>query len=147
MAESAAGRTRLDVYLKRTIGKGSYGQVKYCVATVNRRPVVFAVKIVDKKCRTYRNNPSAIDREIAILRQVSHPNLVLLIKTAADSRHVYMYMEYCKYTRRPGKGAFKGRRGDWTDRKKTRPMCLGRGYWGSILISISRTNDIRRNLE
>lgn len=91
-------RETLKVYLKKTIGKGSFGCVKYCVAMVNNESVGFAVKIISKHSTMYRYNSTVVEREISILEKIHHPNLILLIKFVNYRHYVYMYMEYCKYT-------------------------------------------------
>jgi len=95
-ANNTNDRSTLQVYLKKTVGKGSFGRVKYCVATVDDEPVGFAVKIIDKQSVTYRYNSSAIEREISILKKIHHPNLILFIKIVNYRHYVYMYMEYCR---------------------------------------------------
>lgn len=94
---SATKKQTLKVYLKKTIGKGSFGRVKYCMAMVNNESVGFAVKIINKHSTMYRYNGSVLEREVSIWEQCQHPNLILLIKIVNYRHCVYMYMEYCKY--------------------------------------------------
>jgi len=91
-------KSKIKVYFENTIGKGTFGQVKYCVANVNNETIGFAVKIIDKKSSVYKCNKSAINREIIISKKVNHPSLIKFIKIIIHSSYVYMYMEYCKYT-------------------------------------------------
>ncbi|XP_022165459.1 CBL-interacting protein kinase 21-like [Myzus persicae] len=88
--------SKIKVYFENTIGKGTFGQVKYCVANVNNETIGFAVKIIDKKSAVYQSNKSAINREIIISKKVNHPSLIKFIKIIIHRHHVYMYMEYCK---------------------------------------------------
>lgn len=90
-------KSALKVYLQKTIGKGSFGCVKYCVAVVNNESIGFAVKIINKNSTSYRYNSAVIEREISILKKVHHPNLIMFIKINNYNNYVYMYMEYCKY--------------------------------------------------
>lgn len=94
----ANSKRTLKVYLKNTIGKGTYGRVKYCVADLDNETVGFAVKII-KKNNSAKNgpdeSPSAIEREISILEKIKHPNLVFFIQIANHRRKVYLYMEFC----------------------------------------------------
>ncbi|XP_025203368.1 CBL-interacting protein kinase 1-like [Melanaphis sacchari] len=88
--------TQIKVYFKNTIGKGTFGKVKYCVAKVNNKTIGFAVKIINKKSSICQCNKSAIKREIIISKKVNHPNLIKFIKIIIHNHYVYMYMEYCK---------------------------------------------------
>lgn len=91
-------KSKMKVFFENTIGKGTFGQVKYCVANVNNETIGFAVKIIDKKSSAYRCNKTAINREIIISKKVNHPSLIKFIKIIIHHNYVYMYMEYCKYT-------------------------------------------------
>lgn len=94
--ETTVGSMELKIYLKRIIGKGSFGRVKYCVAMMNERPVSFAVKIIDKLSTVYQRNRMAIDREISIIEMIRHVNLVTCFSVAHHHHNVYIFMEYCK---------------------------------------------------
>lgn len=87
----------LSVHMKKVIGKGSFGHVRYCRAVVNDERVGFAVKIINKHSLMYYYNKEAVDREVSILKKIHHPNLVLFIKIVDYGHYVYMYMECCKY--------------------------------------------------
>lgn len=85
---------QVKVYLKKTIGRGTFGCVKYCTAKVNNKSVgSFAVKIVKK----YSGTCSYYNREIFISKIVQHPNLMKVTKIVKRPQHNYMFMEYCKY--------------------------------------------------
>lgn len=84
----------VKVYLKKTIGRGTFGCVKYCTAKVNNKPIgSFAVKIIKKYSETYSN----YNREIFISKIVQHPNLMKVTKIVKHPQYNYMFMEYCKY--------------------------------------------------
>lgn len=67
---TTAYNSQIKVYFKNTIGKGTFGQVKYCVAKVNNETIGFAVKIIDKKSSVFQCNKSLIKREIMISKKV-----------------------------------------------------------------------------
>ncbi|VVC30680.1 Protein kinase domain,Protein kinase-like domain,Serine/threonine-protein kinase, active [Cinara cedri] len=96
--DGTAVRRKASVYLKQIIGAGAFGRVWYCVTVGLRRreTVDLALKIVNKQPRPGLSNASVIDREIAVLKTVRHPNVVLLIRSVSSSSHVYMFLEYCK---------------------------------------------------
>lgn len=92
-----ANKKPLKVYLQKTIGKGSFGHVRYCKAVVGNKPVGFAVKIICKYSSKYQFNRGLVDREVSILKKLQHPNLITFIRLLDNQYYVYMYMEYCKY--------------------------------------------------
>lgn len=89
-----AGKRTLKVYLLNTIGKGTYGRVKYCVVDLDNEPLGLAVKIIKKNSNKAKSS-SAVEREIAILQKIKHPNLVFLIQITNYRHKVYVYMEFC----------------------------------------------------
>lgn len=82
----------VKVYLKNTIGRGTFGCVKFCTAKVNNKSVgAFAVKIIKKYTQTCSS------REILISKIVQHRNIMKVTKIVQHPLHSYMFMEYCKY--------------------------------------------------
>ena len=78
-------------FLNQTLGEGSYGFVK--VATRNSDSVRRAIKIIPKK-RIKR--PELLTREISIMKQIDHPNIVKLYETYEDIQYIYLPMEICE---------------------------------------------------
>jgi calcium-dependent protein kinase len=78
-------------FLNQTLGEGSYGFVK--VATRNSDGVRRAIKIIPKK-RIKR--PELLTREISIMKQIDHPNIVKLYETYEDIQYIYLPMEICE---------------------------------------------------
>jgi len=72
------------------LGEGSFGSV--AKATCKRTKVQRAVKTIDLK--TVRN-PGRFEHEIAIQKQLDHPNVVRLYETFRDARKLYLVMELC----------------------------------------------------
>lgn len=78
------------------IGEGSYAKVKEVVEehSLVRR----AVKIIkDGRLRKIPNGKENVERELAILNKVSHPNVIKLIESFRDDLKgkLYMVLEYC----------------------------------------------------
>ncbi|CAG0888739.1 unnamed protein product [Darwinula stevensoni] len=78
------------------LGEGSYGKVKECLdcETLCRR----AVKILKKKkIRRIPNGEQNVQREIRLLKRLSHPNVIGLFDLQYDDtkKKTYMIMEYC----------------------------------------------------
>ncbi|CAK88776.1 unnamed protein product (macronuclear) [Paramecium tetraurelia] len=80
-----------DINLKKVIGSGTYGSVVKATlkGTKNQR----AVKVIPK---SKVKNPDRFKKEIDILRQLDHPNIIKLYETFEDQRNVYLVMELCE---------------------------------------------------
>ena len=82
-----------DLTLKKKLGKGAFGEV-YLTSKQGTKEI-FATKKIDKK---YASNPRAkkyIDNEIAILKDIKHPNIVRLFDVKETSQHYYLVTEFC----------------------------------------------------
>ncbi|GKT43080.1 serine/threonine-protein kinase ksp1 [Colletotrichum spaethianum] len=82
-----------DYILGNTIGEGEFGKVK--LGWKNDGGVQVAIKLIKRD--SVGNNPSRlakIYREIAILRGISHPNIVRLHEMVETERHIGIILEY-----------------------------------------------------
>eukprot|EP00906_Rhabdomonas_costata_P020184 RCo029327 len=90
-----------------TLGKGTTGKVKLCVHQSTRRTA--AVKIVRKALLEAK--PGArqrLEREISILKQLRHPNVMRIYDLMQTGTHIFVVLEYLgplKYTPAHFKGA------------------------------------------
>ncbi|XP_029027955.1 serine/threonine-protein kinase DCLK1-like isoform X3 [Betta splendens] len=76
----------------RVLGDGNFAVVRECVERSTGR--VYALKIISKdKCR---GKEHMIQSEVAILRRVKHPNIVLLIEEMDTLGELYLVMELVK---------------------------------------------------
>lgn len=76
-------------HLGKTIGKGSYGKVRLGVHSETGKQV--AVKIV------HYNNAKAkkqLEREIAIISRLKHPNIVHMFEVLRHNDQIYLILEY-----------------------------------------------------
>lgn len=78
-------------YLGKTLGEGSYAKVKYGQHVETGLPV--AVKVLDKSQLIRKEMALQMQREIAIMRQLSHPSIVNLIEVMSSKDKVYIVME------------------------------------------------------
>ena len=81
--------------IKGIIGKGSFSKVKLAINKITKEKV--AIKIIDKKFILKKNNSERIKREISILKNTSHQNIIKVIETIEDINKFYFIMEYCQY--------------------------------------------------
>ncbi|XP_034746209.1 serine/threonine-protein kinase DCLK1-like isoform X2 [Etheostoma cragini] len=76
----------------RMLGDGNFAVVRECVEHSTGRE--YALKIINKgKCR---GKEHMIQNEVAILRRVKHPNIVLLIEEMDTYSELYLVMELVK---------------------------------------------------
>ncbi|XP_073698175.1 serine/threonine-protein kinase DCLK2 isoform X2 [Garra rufa] len=85
--------TILDKYkIGKVIGDGNFAVVKECVERSTGKE--FALKIIDKnKCR---GKEHLIENEVAVLRRVKHPNIIMLIEEVDTPTDLYLVMELVK---------------------------------------------------
>ncbi|XP_048052635.1 serine/threonine-protein kinase DCLK2 isoform X6 [Megalobrama amblycephala] len=88
-----AASTILDKYkIGKVIGDGNFAVVKECVERSTGKE--FALKIIDKnKCR---GKEHLIENEVAVLRRVKHPNIIMLIEEVDTPTELYLVMELVK---------------------------------------------------
>ncbi|KAE8300319.1 Serine/threonine-protein kinase DCLK2 [Larimichthys crocea] len=76
----------------KVIGDGNFAVVKECVERSTGKE--FALKIIDKaKCS---GKEHLIENEVAVLRKVKHPNIIMLIEEVDTSSELYLVMELVK---------------------------------------------------
>jgi 5'-AMP-activated protein kinase catalytic alpha subunit len=80
--------------LGKTLGKGTFGKVKLGIENVTREKV--AVKILEKQRIKDKADVERISREISILKQIRHPNIVQLYEIIETSKTIFLIMEYAE---------------------------------------------------
>ena len=78
---------------KKRLGKGSYGSVYLC--THKRTKDAFACKVISMN-RISSHYLRKLHVEIAIMKEVDHPNIVKLREVFFGSRTVYLVMDLCE---------------------------------------------------
>ncbi|XP_016087580.1 serine/threonine-protein kinase DCLK2-like isoform X7 [Sinocyclocheilus grahami] len=88
-----AASTIMNKYkIGKVIGDGNFAVVKECVGRSTGKE--FALKIIDKnKCR---GKEHLIESEVAVLRRVKHPNIIMLIEEVDTPTELYLVMELVK---------------------------------------------------
>ncbi|KAK5926228.1 hypothetical protein CgunFtcFv8_021819 [Champsocephalus gunnari] len=76
----------------KVIGDGNFAVVKECVERSTGKE--FALKIIDKAKCTGKEH--LIENEVAVLRRVKHPNIIMLIEEVDTPSELYLVMELVK---------------------------------------------------
>jgi serine/threonine protein kinase len=101
-----SGRKNVNQYaVQRTLGQGSFGKVKLVRSTITKQ--FYAAKIIDQKKLKVKfitmglldlANTESFQKEIAILKNLDHPNIVKLHEVIQDETRdeVYLVMDWVK---------------------------------------------------
>ncbi|XP_058496419.1 serine/threonine-protein kinase DCLK2 isoform X3 [Solea solea] len=76
----------------KVIGDGNFAVVKECVERSTGKE--FALKIIDKAKCTGKEH--LIENEVAVLRRVKHPNIIMLVEEVDTPSELYLVMELVK---------------------------------------------------
>ncbi|XP_046471949.1 uncharacterized protein [Neodiprion pinetum] len=83
---------RMHFVAGHVIGDGNFAVVRHCIQ--RRTGVEYALKIIDKyKCQ---GQGTMLDSEIAIMKQVCHPNIISLIAEQETTDQLFLVMELVK---------------------------------------------------
>ena len=86
-------KSLLEKYdVKKKIGKGKFGLVKYGIHKKTKREV--AIKIISKKIME-PSDFELVKTEIDILKICQHPNIVKIYDVFDTANYIYIIMEYC----------------------------------------------------
>ena len=86
---------KLTTYiLSKTIGKGTFGKVKL-VYDVNNLEKKYACKLLKKSNIKNKNDLIRLKRELVILTNINHPNVIKIYEIIENSEEYFIIMEYC----------------------------------------------------
>eukprot|EP01027_Heterolobosea_sp_BB2_P003012 GEZU01004540.1.p1 GENE.GEZU01004540.1~~GEZU01004540.1.p1 ORF type:complete len:132 (-),score=43.36 GEZU01004540.1:228-623(-) len=77
--------------LRKKIGQGTFSKVRLGINTETKQNV--AVKVVDLKQMAKEGMEKQLKREIALLKNIKHKNIVQLIEVLKSKTHCYIVME------------------------------------------------------
>ncbi|KAL5103791.1 Serine/threonine-protein kinase MARK2 [Taenia crassiceps] len=77
--------------LIRTLGSGNFAKVKLAQHITTKKEV--AVKVIDKG-KLNHASLNKLFREVNVMKQLNHPNIVKLYEVIESDRHVYLVMEF-----------------------------------------------------
>jgi len=75
----------------KKLGSGAFSVVYD--ATNKTTELAYAIKVIDKKAISELNKTLHIKTEVAILRKLSHPNIVQIYEIYETEKHLYLVME------------------------------------------------------
>jgi serine/threonine-protein kinase ULK/ATG1 len=79
--------------LKNSLGEGSYGKVFYSEDLDTNE--IRAIKVIENSILLHDRHKTALSREIKIMKDLSHKNIVKLFDHVVSSKHNYLVLEYC----------------------------------------------------
>ena len=83
-----------DLTLIDCIGKGAFSNVY--LTSKNGNSKQYATKVIEKPASYMEENVKKyIDREISILKEVDHPNIIKFIESKETEKKIYIVTEYC----------------------------------------------------
>ena len=83
-----------DYLIKQKIGEGTFSKVKLGINMFTGQKV--AIKILNKKKLIEEEGIERVIRELKILSELNHPNIIKIYKIIEDEKHYYVVMEYCE---------------------------------------------------
>ena len=83
-----------DYLIKQKIGEGTFSKVKLGINMFTGQKV--AIKILDKMKLIQEEGMERVVRELKILSELNHPNIIKIYKIIEDEKYYYVVMEYCE---------------------------------------------------
>lgn len=87
-------QTLLNYEFKQSIGQGTFGKVKLAIHSLRKENV--AVKILNKKQIEKKNEMNLVQRELDIIPNFNHINLIKVHHILQDENNFYIVMDYCE---------------------------------------------------
>ena len=83
-----------DYIIKKTLGTGTFSVVKLGMHRITQKKV--AIKILDKNKIESKDDLERIIREMQILTEMDHPNVIKVFKIYEEENNFSIIMEYCE---------------------------------------------------
>lgn len=77
--------------VKKTLGSGAFSKVKLGTDTRNNKDV--AIKIISKEQLHNHGQEELLRREVYVMKELSHPNIVQMHEVFQTSKHIYLILE------------------------------------------------------
>jgi len=83
-----------DYIIKEIIGNGTFSKVKLGINKYTNEKV--AIKLLEKKKITEKKDLERIFREMSIVKNLNHPNIIKTYEIFENEKYYYIIMDYCK---------------------------------------------------
>eukprot|EP00850_Spirogloea_muscicola_P012996 SM000086S23048 [mRNA] locus=s86:249139:251696:- [translate_table: standard] len=94
MSRRAAEEALPDYFVRQRLGCGSFGRVFLMEHRLTNAKL--AIKTLNKERISQQNMNGRVRREISILLQIRHPNVIRLYNVLETSRYILLVMEYAR---------------------------------------------------
>ena len=87
-------KSMCDFIIKQVIGEGTFATVSLAINKQTKEQV--AIKIMDKSKLVQKADRIRVDREIKVLKNLRHPNIIHLYSAIENEDKIYLVTEYVK---------------------------------------------------
>jgi serine/threonine protein kinase len=88
------GQNIKDYQIDKTLGSGTFGKVKLGYHIKSNEKV--AIKIIDKRNLKLQDDILRVNREVKILKEINHPNIIKVIDISDKKNSCHIVMEYAE---------------------------------------------------
>ena len=82
-----------DLTFTKSLGKSSFGE--FFLTTKKGTSIQYITNVIENTSIKGTDTEKYVDREISILKEINHPNIVNLIETKDKEEKLYIVHEYC----------------------------------------------------
>ena len=110
----------------KTLGVGAFGTVK--LAKKKNSDQLFAIKCISKQSILRSRMGSQVKKEISIMKDLDHPNIVRVLEVLMSTEHLYIVMDFVSGGELYAKITRGGRLSDTACRRYVRQLCSALNY-------------------
>lgn len=110
----------------KTLGTGAFGTVK--LAKKKNSDQLFAIKCISKQSILRSRMGSQVKKEISIMKDLDHPNIVRIFEVLMSTEHLYIVMDFVSGGELYAKITRGGRLSDTECRRYVRQLCSALNY-------------------
>lgn len=110
----------------KTLGTGAFGTVK--LAKKKNSEVLYAIKSISKQSILRSRMGSQVKKEISIMKDLDHPNIVQIFEVMMSTEYLYIVMDFVSGGELYGKITRGGKLSDGECRRYVRQLCSALNY-------------------
>lgn len=115
-----------DYVTTKTLGTGAFGTVM--LATKKHSEQLYAIKSISKQSILRSQMGSQVKKEISIMKDLDHPNIVRIFEVLMSTQHLYIVMDFVSGGELYGKITRTGKLSDKECRRYVRQLCSALNY-------------------